>query len=77
MPHERTRWISLIKQIRQDHNVGILEAERIAVAQPEWRRWVERQINSDLKCRKTARSHMRLRGLESLIYEDGETLKLR
>ena len=77
MSEERTRWTSRIKQLRQEHGVGIFEAERIALAQPEWRRWVERQINSDIKCRKVARSHMHIHGPASLIYEDGDTLKVR
>src|ERR1044071_6233673 len=58
MSEERHRWISYIKQLRQERDVGIFEAERIALARPEWRRWVERQINSDIACRKSARHHM-------------------
>ncbi len=29
------RWIALIKELRAEHQVGILEAERIALALPE------------------------------------------
>ena len=77
MPEERNRWISHIKQLRQERGVGLFEAERIALTQPEWRRWVERQINSDIKCRKAARSHMQIHGPASLIYQDGDALKVR
>lgn len=77
MSEERNRWTSHIKQLRQERDVGLIEAERIALAEPEWRRWVERQINTDIKCRKVARSHMRLHGPASLIYQDGDTLKVR
>jgi hypothetical protein len=77
MSEERNRWISHIKQLRHEHDVGLFEAERIALAEPEWRRWVERQINSDIKCRKAARSHMQMHGPASLIYQDGDALKVR
>jgi len=62
MSEERSRWISHIKQLRQERSVGLFEAERMALAQPEWRRWMERQINSDIRCRKVARSHMQIYG---------------
>ena len=77
MSEERHRWISYIKQLRQERDVGIFEAERIALARPEWRRWVERQINSDIACRKSARHHMQRHGPASLIYQDGDALKVR
>jgi hypothetical protein len=77
MSKERNRWISYIKQLRQERGVGLFDAERIALAHPEWRRWVERQINSDIKCRRVARSHMQMHGPASLIYQDGDTLKVR
>ena len=77
MADERDRWISLIKGVRQEHGVSIYEAERIALAQPEWRRWVERQIGSDMRCRRMALRHLREHGKASLIERDGDTLKLR
>ena len=77
MSEERKRWTSHIKQLRQQHDIGVFEAERIALAEPAWRRWVERQINADAKCRKAARNHMQMHGRASLIYRDGDTLKIR
>jgi len=77
MSEERHRWIELIKSIRQEHGISLFEAERMALRQPEWRRWVERQINQDVRCRRMARFHLRERGPESLIYEDGGLLRVR
>jgi hypothetical protein len=37
---DRNRWIGLIKDIRVEHDAGIIDAERIALADPAWRRWV-------------------------------------
>ncbi len=61
------RWIALIKKLRTEHQVGILEAERIALALPEWRRWVDHQINNDPRCQRMARHHIRQHGDESLF----------
>lgn len=77
MSEDRDRWIRLIKQLREQHAVGIFEAERIALSIPEWRRWVERQINSDAKCRELALDHLRRHGSASLISQDGQTLRVR
>jgi len=44
------------------HGCDIAEAERIALADPAWRRWVERQINTDIECRRMAQCHIRYRG---------------
>ena len=77
MSEERHRWIELIKSIRQEHGISLFESERMALRQPEWRRWVERQINHDVRCRRMARFHLRERGSESLIYEDGGLLRVR
>lgn len=74
---DRDLWISLIKALRVEHDAGILGAERIALADPAWRRWVERQINSDTKCRRMALSHVRYNGEASLIERDGDRLKVR
>ena len=74
---ERLRWIKLIKTLREEHGVSIYEAERIASAQPEWRRWVERQINSDQRCRRMAVSHIKHHGPAALLECDGEVLKVR
>ena len=46
-PGDPSRWILLIKELRVTHGCGILDAERIALSQPNWRRWVEQRINSD------------------------------
>ena len=74
---ERLRWIKLIKLLREKHGVSIYEAQRIASAQPEWRRWVERQINTDQQCRRMALRHIEFNGSASLLIRDGETLKVR
>ena len=70
-------WFRLIKSIRAQRGVGILEAEKIAVQEPKWRRWLERRINIDRKCRKLALYDMRLNGAESLICWEGERLVVR
>jgi len=77
MPEDHSRWIQIIKQLRQEHGVGLFEAERIALLRPEWRRWVERQINSDAACRKAALSHLRRHGSNSLVLQEGQTLRVR
>jgi hypothetical protein len=56
---ERNRWILHIKELRGRHDVGINEAERLALVEPTWRRWVEHQINSDADCRRMALRHIR------------------
>ena len=77
MDEERNRWIVLIKGLRTEHNASILEAERIALSRPEWRRWVEWQINADRKCRRMALHHIKNRGEDSLLRETGGLLKVR
>jgi len=77
MPDERDRWITLIKDLRQENGVSILEAERIALGKDEWRRWVDRQINTDMRCRRMALFHIRSNGIASLIEKDGDKLKVR
>ncbi|WCM24996.1 hypothetical protein NDN01_12935 [Sphingomonas sp. QA11] len=74
---DRNRWIMLIKDLRVEHDASILDAERIALADPAWRRWVERQIDSDKKCLRMALNHIRYNGGASLIERDGDTLKIR
>jgi len=69
------RWILLIKELRVTHGCSILEAERIALSQPTWRRWVEQQINKDAGCAKSARWHIRHHGDAALIEErDGRLI---
>ncbi|PAX07699.1 hypothetical protein [Sphingomonas lenta] len=75
--HERNRWIMHIKSLREAHNASILEAERIALADLGWRRWVERQINSDMRCRRMALSHLHHNGEASLIERSGDELTVR
>lgn len=74
---DRNRWIKLIKDLRVQYDASILDAERIALSDPAWRRWVEKQINSDTKCRRMALSHIRYNGDASLIERDDEMLKVR
>jgi hypothetical protein len=64
---ELNRWIMLIKELRAEHQVGILEAERIALRLPEWCRWVEHQINNDQRCQRMAYQHIRYNGDAALL----------
>ncbi|MEI5681374.1 hypothetical protein AAAK29_23495 [Mesorhizobium sp. CCNWLW179-1] len=77
MEIERDRWVLLIKDIRRETGASIFEAERLALSKPEWRRWAERQINTDAECRKMARLHMRMHKTNSLICADGNRLLVR
>lgn len=74
---DRNRWIGLIKDIRAERDAGIIDAERIALADPAWRRWVERQINNDETCRRMALRHIRYNGEASLLERDGDALRVR
>jgi hypothetical protein len=40
------RWLMLIKELRVAHDLSILDAERMALANRHRRRWVEAAINS-------------------------------
>jgi hypothetical protein len=73
----RGRWIHHIKQLRTEHEIGLLEAEQIALANAEWRRWVEHQINTDNQCRRMALRHIRERGEDALIERAGDRFKVR
>ena len=73
---ERNRWIRYIKDLRTHHAVGLFEAERIALADPAWRRWVEHQINTDDRCRHMALRHMRESGTNALIEIDNDHLRV-
>lgn len=74
---DRSRWIVLIKNLRVEHSCGIIDAERIALADPAWRRWVERQINNDKTCRRMVLRHIRYNGEGSLLGDDGDALRVR
>lgn len=74
---ERHRWVHQIKDLRSRHGINIFEAERLALSNPQWRRWVERQINSDTRCRKMALNHLKIHGEEGLVRKDGDVLKVR
>jgi hypothetical protein len=74
---DRDRWILRIKEVRAEHGVGLIEAERIVLADANWRRWVEHQINSDIRCRRMALRHIREWGPSALIEHDGERLSVR
>jgi hypothetical protein len=71
------RWIVTLKRLRVEHSVSILDAERLALADPALRRWVERQINSEQECRKQALAHIRYNGENSLIERLGESFQFR
>jgi hypothetical protein len=72
----RNRWILHIKHLRTEHDTGLLEAERIALADPEWRRWVEHRINTDDQCRRMAFRHIRESGANALIEIDVDRLRV-
>ncbi len=74
---DRNRWIHHIKDVRAEHGIGLFEAQRVALADPQWRRWVEHQINTDNQCRRMALSHIRFYSPEALIDMDGDRLKVR
>jgi len=73
---ERNQWILHIKRIRTAHGCDIAQAERIALADPAWRRWVERQINSDIDCHRMAERHICHRGDDALIEREDDYFRL-
>ncbi|MBT9288843.1 hypothetical protein [Prosthecodimorpha staleyi] len=77
MAKQKIDWFQAIKDIRVELGCDILTAERIALNDPDWRRWVEVQINRDPDCRKMARHHIRNRGPASLIAELNGRLTIR
>ena len=70
-------WIELMKTVRQIHDVSLDEATRLVLAHEGWRRWVDRRINSDPKCRKMAWAHMRHGGADALIEKEGDRFRVR
>ena len=77
MAIERNRWIVLIKQIRLEYGLSLAEAEAKALEGPNWRRWVEVQVNTDPRCRKMALRHIRERGDASLLRNQGDIMRVR
>ena len=73
---ERNRWLPHIKQVRTEHGVALFAAERIALADPSWCRWVEHRINGDVRCRRMALRHIRMHGADALIEKDGDRLRV-
>ena len=71
------RWLLLIKELRVRHNVSILEAERIALQDRHRRRWIEKQINTQQRCRKYALSHIRHNGDAALIKRERDTFNFK
>ena len=69
---DRNRWILLIKELRAEHLVDILTAERIALSKPEWRRWVEQQLATDQRCQRMAHHHIRHNGDAALLAKQGD-----
>jgi len=76
MTRQKTDWFQAIKDIRAQHGCDILATERIGLSDPDWRRWVDAQINRDPDCRKMARRHMKSRGPASLIVVADGRLKI-
>ncbi|WP_296616714.1 hypothetical protein [Sphingomonas sp.] len=73
---DRNRWILHIKKLRAEHGVGLSEAERMALVDPQWRRWVEHQVNTDDQCRRMALRHIREWSANALIERDGDRLRV-
>ena len=71
------RWMVGIKRLRVEHDISRLEAERIALSDPALKRWVEKQINSEQRCRKQALAHIRYNGESSLIEQIGDSFQFR
>ena len=71
---ERDRWIRHIKELRAAHGVSILDAEKMALGDAAWRRWVERQIATDERCRRMALWHIRYNGDAALLRQEGKSL---
>ena len=69
---DRDRWILHVKKLRAEHGIGIIEAERLALTDPDWRRWVVQRINTDIQCRRMALRHIRERGEEALIQSGAD-----
>jgi len=73
---ERNRWIRHIKDVRAEYEVGLFEAQRITLADPAWRRWVEHQVNIDGQCRRMALRHIRESAANALIEIDDDRLRV-
>ena len=71
------RWVLYIKELRVTHELSLLETQKLALSDPAWRRWVERQINSDQRCRSAALTHIRCNGVASLIERLGDAFEFR
>jgi hypothetical protein len=76
-PNDGNRWYLLIKELRVENNCGIDEAHRIALSDPVWCRWLEKRINTEPTCRKSALRHIRDHGDAALIEQSGDQLKAR
>ena len=74
---DRERWIRHIKELRARDHVSIFEAERITLSDPSWKRWLERQINTDQRCHRMALYHVKLHGEAGLLMEEDGVLKVR
>jgi hypothetical protein len=62
-------------ELRLLHAASLLEAERLALANPHRRKWVERQINTHQRCRKYALAHIRYNGKAALIEREGDSFR--
>ncbi len=69
------RWLLLIKELRELYELSILEAERMALSNRHRRLWLERQINTQQRCRKYALAHIRANGDAALITREGDTFR--
>ncbi len=76
-PDDGNRWYLFIKELRVEHDCSLDEAHAIALADPIWRRWLERQINGNPQCRKSALWHMWYHSDAALIEQVQDRLQVR
>ena len=65
----------LTKELREFYEVSILEAERMALSNRHRSRWLERQINTQQRCRKYVLAHILANGDAALITFEGDTFR--
>jgi hypothetical protein len=74
---QRMDWFELIKTLRMIYEVSILDVEKMALSHEAWRRWCNNRINTDPRCRKMARHHMKHNGANALVEKDGDGFRVR
>jgi len=74
---QRVDWFELLKILRQAFDAPLHDTEAMVLRHDGWRRWCERQIVADPRCRKLARRHIRARGAEALLVVSGDRISCR